>query len=94
MALVRNIYSAVTRHKPAAKKQMALHEKLKALAAKAKKLPADIEANADALAARIDAVDTRAVNSFGALAGVMEDADAAIAATEDAVNQLSNGAPK
>ena len=73
---------------------MALHEKLKALAAKAKKLPADIEAQADALAARIDAVDTRAVNSFGRLRDVLDDADAAVAATEDAVNQLSNGEPK
>jgi len=73
---------------------MSLQDKLRALAAKAKKLPADIEANADALAARIDAVDTRAVNSFGKLASVMDDADAAVSATEDAVNQLTNGAPK
>lgn len=86
---VARLGSATPRKHP-----MSLQDKLRALAAKAKKLPADIEANADALAARIDAVDTRAVNSFGKLASVMDDADAAVSATEDAVNQLTNGAPK
>ena len=72
---------------------MNLQDKLRTLAAAAKKLPADIEANADALAARIAAVDTRAVNSFGKLHSVLDDAESAVGATEDAVNQLSNGGP-
>ena len=73
---------------------MSLQDKMKALAAKAKKLPADIEAQADKLTARIDAVDTRAVDSFGKLGDVLTDAESAVSATEDAVNQLSNGGPK
>jgi hypothetical protein len=76
------------------KQPMALHEKLKALGAAAKKVPTDIEANADALAARIAAVNARAVNSFSKLGDVLTDAESAVSATEDAVNQLTNGAPK
>ena len=89
IGLAARLGSATPRKHP-----MALHEKLKALAAAAKKLPADIEAQADKLAARIAAVDTRAVNSFGKLGEVVTDAEGAVAATEDAVNQITNGAPK
>lgn len=72
---------------------MALQDKLKLLAARAKKLPADIEAAADKLSARIDSVDTRALASFASMHSVLDDAEKAVAATEDAANQLTNGGP-
>jgi uncharacterized hydantoinase/oxoprolinase family protein len=73
---------------------MGLKEKAAALAAAAKQLPAEVEASIDAATAQIASVRARKDQVFGDLASTVNDVNAAVAATADAVNQLTNGAPK
>lgn len=73
---------------------MALRDKFKALADRAKKLPADLEKQADAVSRRLDDLDRRGVNAFGAMHVSLDDVEAGVTATEDLVNQLTNGGPQ
>lgn len=72
---------------------MSLRDKMKNLAAKAKQLPADLEAATDVVSARMDALDKRGVQALATVHSTLDDVEAGVAATEDAVNQLSNGGP-
>lgn len=70
---------------------MALADKMKHLAGRAKAVPASLEALADKHLARLDELETRGNDSFGKLGVVLDATEGGIAAAEDALNQLTNG---
>lgn len=72
---------------------MALADKMKHLAARAKAVPASLDAVADKHLARLDALEARGTDSFGKLGDVLDGVESGIVAAEDALNQLTNGAP-
>jgi hypothetical protein len=69
-----------------------LSDKFKRLADRAKAVPNALSARADAALARLDAVEARAT-VFDKLDAIATDAESAVGAAEDAVNQLTNGSP-
>lgn len=68
-------------------------DKCKLLAARAKQLPADLESTVDAVSAHIDALDKRGTTALATMKSTLVDVEAGVSATEDAVNQLTNGGP-
>jgi hypothetical protein len=73
------------------KKAMALQDKLRELAEKSKRVPQRISDRADEVSARWDVAEKRGEEAFSRLEAVIVDAERGVAATEDAVNQLTNG---
>ena len=74
-------------------KKMALAEKLKAFAERSHALPGQISDRVDAVSARLDKIEKRAEASISGHESVADDLEKGVAATEDALNQLTNGAP-
>lgn len=70
---------------------MALADKMKHLADRAKGVPASLEALADKHIARLNDLENRGNESFGKLGAVLDATESGIAAAEDALNQLTNG---
>jgi hypothetical protein len=70
-----------------------IQDKFKHLADRARQVPAALSAKADEVLSRLDAVEARGGTAFDKLHGVVNDADQGVAAAEDALNQLTNGAP-
>jgi hypothetical protein len=73
--------------------KMGLHEKFANLAAQAKAVPAALSAKADAIAARLSAAEAKGHGAFAKMDAVIADVEAGVKATEEAVAQLTNGAP-
>jgi hypothetical protein len=72
---------------------MALADKMKNLAARAKAVPAALSDRADAAFARLDNVERRGDHAFAGFDSVLTDVETGIVAAEDALAQLTNGAP-
>lgn len=72
---------------------MALADKMKRLSERSTAVPKALEALADTHLARLDALEARGSDSFGKLGEVLNDVEAGISSAEDAMNQLTNGAP-
>lgn len=71
--------------------QMSIQEKFARLAERAKAAPAALADRADTVFARLDAVESRAGAALDRIeTAVVNDAEAAAAAIEDAANQLTN----
>ncbi len=75
------------------KQQMALADKFKTLAARAANIPKVLEHRADELSARLDTVEKRGNTAFDGHGRVVDGIESGVAAAEDALNQLTNGAP-
>ena len=75
------------------RKRMSLAAKFSTLADRAKAVPKALEARADSLLPRLDAVEKRGHAAFDGLEAVVKDAEAAADATEGALRMLSNGGP-
>jgi hypothetical protein len=73
--------------------RMALSDKARLLTERAKTVPAAIEKRMDASLARLAGAEARSTAPLDQLDAHVADIEAGIAATEDAVAQLSNGAP-
>lgn len=71
--------------------KMGLHDKMKALADKMHATPRAMSDMADRLSARIDTVQTRGAQAEAGMHAVLDDVEKGVAATEDALNQLTNG---
>jgi len=74
-------------------KAMALVDKFRTIAARSHAIPKALEARADALAARLDAVETRGDQAFKGHEYFLAGVESGVAAAEDALSQLTNGAP-
>jgi hypothetical protein len=77
----------------ARRKTMALAEKMKRLAERSMAVPKSLDAWADEHLAKWDTLEARGQESFGKLGQVMADVENGVVAAEDALNQLTNGAP-
>jgi hypothetical protein len=67
--------------------------KLENIAARAPKIVADLEAQADKLDARLTALESKGNGAFGKWNDHLAAQESAIAVAEDAINKLSNGGP-
>jgi hypothetical protein len=67
--------------------------KLQTIAARAPKIIADLEARAGKLDDRLTALEAKGHGTFDRWEGHLSEQESAVAAAEDAVNQLSNGGP-
>lgn len=75
------------------KRAMALSDKFKTLATRINSVPKNLEARADALAARLDTIEQRGDKAFSGHETFLDGVETGVAAAEDALNQLTNGAP-
>ena len=75
------------------RKAMGLAEKMATLAQRAQSVPKALEAKADALLPRLDALEASGGAAFEGLANVVADAEEGVAAAEAAMRLLTNGAP-
>lgn len=75
------------------KRAMSLVERMQNLAERAKAVPTALAERTDASLARLTAVETRGHAALDGIDSVIGEAEKAAASTEDAVNQLTNGAP-
>jgi hypothetical protein len=75
------------------RKAMGLASKMALLADRVKSVPAALEAKADALLPRLDALEARGAPAFDDLAAVILDAEKGVAAAEAAMRLLTNGGP-
>lgn len=75
------------------RKDSYLMSKLKALPALARATMADLETEAERLSARMAAVKARGKEAFGKWHDHLDAAESVVADAEDAINQLTNGAP-
>lgn len=73
---------------------MALADKMKRLAERSTAVPRSLDSWADEHLAKFDALESRGKEAFGKLGTVMADVESGVAAAEDALNQLTNGAPE
>lgn len=73
------------------KAKMSLAEKMAMLAARSQAVPKALEARADALLPRLDALEKTGEASFSGLESVIVDAEKGVAAAEAAMRLLSNG---
>jgi hypothetical protein len=73
--------------------RMALGDKFKNLAERARSVPAKLSERADAAFARLDKVEARGDQAFTGFETMLTDVESGVAAAEDALNQLTNGAP-
>ncbi len=73
------------------RKAMSLQDKMRTLADRARQVPRDLEALADNLNPRLDAVETRGNAAFSTLHTIVSGVEDGVKAAEDAVNQLTNG---
>lgn len=67
--------------------------KLENIAARAPRIVADLEAQADKLDARLTALETKGNGAFGKWNEHLAAQESAISVAEAAINQLSNGGP-
>lgn len=67
--------------------------KLQSVAARAPKIVADLEARAEKLDSRLTAIESKGQTTFDKWDGHLNQAEEAVAAAENAINQLSNGGP-
>jgi hypothetical protein len=67
-----------------------MKENFAALAEKARAIPRDLNDTANSLHARLNAVSMKGHAAFDKMHSVVADAEAGVAAAEDAVNQLTN----
>lgn len=74
-------------------KVMSLAEKMAMLAARSQAVPRALEARADALLPRLDALEAKGGPVFDGLEAVMADAEKGVAAAESAMRLLTNGGP-
>ena len=82
------VAAAIRRDRP-----MSLADKMKHLADRAKAVPQSLESLADKHLSRLDALEARGGDTFSKLGAVLDQTEGGIAAAEDALNQLTNGAP-
>lgn len=75
------------------KRAMSLSEKMGTLAVRAKAVPLALEARADALLPRLDALEKTGGAAFAGLEAIAADAEAGVSAAEGALRQLTNGGP-
>jgi hypothetical protein len=75
------------------RKAMGLASKMALLADRVKSVPAALEAKADALLPRLDALEARGAPAFDDLTAVILDAEKGVAAAEAAMRLLTNGGP-
>lgn len=73
------------------KKAMSFAEKMATLAARSQAVPKALEARADALLPRLDALEAKGKPVFDGLESVIADAEKGVAVAESAMRQLSNG---
>ena len=78
----------------AAKRSGSLGDKMRALADHAKQLPADLKSQVDVVSARLTKIGQRGTAALGGMHAALDEVDAGVAATEDAINQLTNGGPE
>lgn len=74
-------------------KAMALVDKFRTIAARSHAIPKRLEERADALAARLDTVEARGDQAFKGHEDFLTGVESGVAAAEDALAQLTNGAP-
>ena len=74
-------------------KRMSLSEKMATLAARSQAVPKALEARADALLPRLDALEAKGHPAFDGLESVVADAEKGVAAAETAMRLLTNGGP-
>jgi hypothetical protein len=75
------------------RKAMGLAEKMGRLAERMQSVPKALEAHADALLPRLDALEAKGAPTFEGLASVIADAEKGVAAAEAAMRLLTNGGP-
>lgn len=75
------------------KRHMALKDKLAHLAERNRDVTKRLDERADSLLARLAAVEDRGEQAFTNMERLADQHEQGIAATEDALNQLTNGAP-
>ena len=74
-------------------KRMSLAEKMAILAARSQAVPKALEARADALLPRLDALEANGGPVFDGLESVVADAEKGVAAAESAMRLITNGGP-
>lgn len=72
---------------------MSIQDKFRRLAERSKAVPAKLGERADAVTLRWDALEARGGTAFAGHEAVLADAEQGVTAAEDALNQLTNGAP-
>lgn len=72
---------------------MALNDKFKTLATRMRQVPQDLESRADKLSARLDTLQQRGDKAFEGHERFLDGVESGVSAAEDALNQLTNGAP-
>jgi hypothetical protein len=98
-AVLRNATARISAAVPIAKaivdgrKAMGLAEKMGRLAERMHSVPKALEAHADALLPRLDALEAKGAPTFEGLAAVIADAEKGVAAAEAAMRLLTNGGP-
>lgn len=75
------------------RKAMGLADKMAMLAERMHSVPKALEARADALLPRLDALEAKSAPTFDGLDAVLADAEKGVAAAEAAMRLLTNGGP-
>lgn len=72
---------------------VSMQDKFKRLAERARTVPRVLSDRADVAFTRLDAIELRGDTTFGGLESVLTDVEGGIGHAEDALNQITNGAP-